>query len=386
MNKQLLVIGVTLFTIFVGFGIVIPVLPVMIQDTGASQFHFQIILFVYSAISFAMSPFWGGLSDRIGRRPVLMVGVFGFGASFLIFGLSSGHLWLMYLSRILGGVFSGATTAVAVAYVADITSNENRTKGMGLVGMSIGMGFIFGPAIGGILSTYGNEVPFFAASFVSLITFIFTAVVLKESLAPELRNVQKEKGPSRWTAFSGSVRYLYALLFLVTFTLAGLEGTLQYFQMHAFGATPMDIGYMFLCSGIVGAFIQGGVVRRYVKLGSETKFIRIGFILSGIGFFLLLFSKDFWTATLFMSVFGAGNALLRPCITSLITQRTTVGQGVASGLSSSMDSLGRMGGPILAGLLYSINIDLPYTVNGIICFAAILLVTQFVMMDKLKSV
>ncbi|ANE47418.1 MFS transporter [Paenibacillus swuensis] len=385
MRKQLTIIGFTLFTIFIGFGIVIPLLPVMVQETGAPEYHFNIMLAAYSAVSFVVSPFWGALSDRIGRKPVLIAGVLGFSASFLLFGLSSGNLGLMYFSRILGGLFSGATTACAVAYVADITNEDNRTKGMGVVGMSIGLGFIFGPAIGGILSRFGHSVPFFTASVISLITAVFIVRVLKESLAVDQRTPSGKSG-SRWAAFTGSVKYLYILLFLVTFTLAGLEGTLQFFQMQAFGATPEDVGYMFLASGIVGALIQGGFVRRYIKKGDEPKYIRIGFLLQGLGFILLIFSDSLVTAMIYLSVFGAGNALLRPCLTSLITQKTTVGQGAASGLSSSMDSLGRVGGPLLAALLYGMSVELPFYVSAVVCVAALFLVSLYVIRSKdLKS-
>jgi multidrug resistance protein len=382
LKRQLAIIGITLFTIFVGFGIVIPVLPIMVEDSGAPYYHFHIMLAAYSAVSFLMSPFWGRLSDRIGRRPVLMVGVIGFAVSFFLFGISSDQLWLMYLSRLLGGLFSGATTACAVAYVADITTEENRTKGMGIVGMSIGLGFVFGPAIGGILSRFGNATPFYIASAVSLMSFVFVAVNLKESLSEEKRMSKVDNAASRWTGFTGSVKFMYMLLFIVTFTLAGLESTLQFFQMRTYGATAWDVGLMFFASGIVGALIQGGVVRRYVKNGDEPNVIRIGLVLSALGFILLIFSNSFVTATIYLCIFGAGNALLRPCITSLITQKTKVGQGAASGLSSSMDSLGRIAGPLIAAVLYKVNIGLPFIFGGILCLAALILVTRFTVADN----
>ena len=161
-------------------------------------------------------------------------------------------------------------------------------------------------------------------------------------------------------------KYLYVLSFFVSFTLAGLEATLQYYQMDKIGATPFDIGMMFLASGIVGALIQGGVVRRLVKQGAEQFVIGIGLLLSAAGFFLLLYSSSVVTAAIYLSVFGAGNALIRPCVTSLITQRTKVGQGVATGLSSSMDSLGRIAGPLLGGAVFAIAHSLPFIIGGVL--------------------
>ncbi|MFC5453185.1 MFS transporter [Paenibacillus aestuarii] len=381
MNKQIGIIMLLLMTIFIGFGIIIPVLPEVVKGAGA-EYHNALLLSVYSAASFLMSPVWGGISDRIGRRPIILIGLIGFCISFFIFGLANGHLWVMYVSRAFGGLFSGAATACAVAYVADITTADNRTKGMGMVGMSIGLGFIFGPALGGILSRWGTELPFFAAAALALAAFVFAAAILKESLPVEGRSLQRESKPSRWTAFAGASKYLYVLSFFVSFTLAGLEATLQYFQMAKIGATPFDIGMMFLASGIVGALIQGGVVRRLVKNGSEPRVIAIGLLLSAAGFFLLLYSTNVATAALYLSIFGAGNALIRPCVTSLITQRTKVGQGVATGLSSSMDSLGRIAGPLLGGAVFTIAHSLPFIIGGVLCLAAILLLLRFMLLDR----
>jgi MFS transporter, DHA1 family, multidrug resistance protein len=377
MKKPLLTIMLILMTIFIGFGIIIPIMPEMV-----SPFHLSMMLVLYSAVSFLMSPFWGSLSDRIGRRPVLLTGLAGFAVSFLLFGLADGNLWLMYVSRLFGGLFSGAATACAVAYVADITTNEERTKGMGLVGMSIGLGFIFGPAIGGLLSVFGHQVPFFASSALSLITLCFAASVLKESLIKDKRSVRTDKRVSRWTAFAGPLKYLYVLSFFVTFTLAGMEATLQYFEIQRFDASALDMGILFLVSGIVGAAIQGGVVRRFIKSGDETRVIGIGLTLSALGFFLILLSSNLLTATIYMTVFASGNALIRPCVTSLITQKTKVGQGVSSGLSSSMDSLGRIAGPLMGMGAFHLNINLPFLIGGVLCLAAITLLFGFLAADK----
>jgi len=377
MNKQIGVIMLILVTIFIGFGIIIPVLPEIV-----SPFHLSMMLTLYSAISFVMSPFWGSLSDRIGRRPVLLLGLVGFAVSFLILGLAGDSLWLMYVSRILGGVFSGAATSCAVAYVADITTEDNRTKGMGLVGMSIGLGFIFGPAIGGLLAGFGLSIPFFVSAALSLITFLFAWKRLVESLPAESRGQRGQKRVSRWTAFSGPLKYLYVLSFFVTFTLAGMEATLQYFQMLRFNATPMDIGIMFLASGIVGAAIQGGVIRRLVKPGDEPKVIAIGLLLSSVGFFLILLSSNLLTASIYLTVFGAGNALIRPCVLSLITQKTKVGQGVATGLNSSMDSLGRIAGPLMGMGAFHLNVNMPFAIGGVLCLAAILLLVPYRALDR----
>ncbi len=380
MNRRLWIIAAILVNIFIGFGLVIPVMPVMVQEAGAAPFHLGMMLSLYSAVSFFVSPLWGALSDRIGRRPVIMSGLMGFSISFALFGISAENLWLMYASRVLGGFFSGAATSSAIAYIADITTDEERTKGMGLAGAAIGLGFIFGPAMGGLLSGFGYSVPFFASAVLSIITLLFARRFLTESLTAEKMasaGKNKDRKTSRWEAFAGALKYLYVLSFFVTFTLAGLESTLQYFEMSVIGASTEEIGIMFAVSGIVGALIQGGVVRRFVKKGMEGRTILIGLVLSGIGFLLITQSGSFWTATLYVAIFGAGNALIRPCVTSLITQKTRVSHGIASGLISSMDSLGRISGPLLGTLLYQMDIRLPFLSGAVLSFAAILLLVGF---------
>ncbi|MFD1955123.1 MFS transporter [Paenibacillus thailandensis] len=383
-DQRLAIVMAVLATTFLGFGIIIPVMPEMISgaDPAGAERHTGYMLAIYSAISFVLSPFWGGLSDRAGRRPIILTGVAGFAVSFLLFGLSNGSLIMMYASRVLGGLFSGAVTSVIVAYVADITPPDKRTKGMALVGMSIGLGFTLGPGFGGLLSLIALEAPFFAAAALALLTLALAAWKLNESLAPERRRAGRGgRRPSRWTAFSGPLKYLYVLAFFVTFTLAGLEATLQFFGMERFGVTPLEVGILFFVCGAVGALIQGGFVRRKVKKGEEPKYIGLGLILSAAGFLLLLWANSLWWAVLSLAVFGAGNSLIKPCVSSLITQKTTVSQGIASGLSSSMDSLGRIAGPLLGTFLFTVDLRLPYLLGGLLCLAATLLLVRFKRLD-----
>ncbi|WP_127531456.1 MFS transporter [Paenibacillus kobensis] len=383
-DKRLFIVMATLMITFVGFGIIIPVMPELIlaTDSGSAEMHTGLMLAIYSAVSFILSPLWGGLSDRIGRRPVILTGILGFAISFLLFGLAAGNLPLMYASRVLGGLFSGAVTSVIVAYVADITPPEQRTKGMGLVGMSIGLGFTIGPGVGGLLSRISLEMPFYIAACLSGVTFLLALAKLNESLPQERRRKAADKRPSRWTAFTGPLKYLYVLAYVVSFSLAGMEATLQFFGIQRFDVTPGQVGFMFFICGIVGALIQGGVVRRRIKKGEEPKYIMIGLIISAIGFFLLLYAHSLAWATMALAVFGVGNALIRPCVTSLITQKTMVGQGVASGLSSSMDSLGRITGPLLGAYLFDLNLQLPYLIGGILSLAALVLLAQFGRLDR----
>ncbi|MCL6515927.1 MFS transporter [Alicyclobacillus sp.] len=375
MLRRLGAILVMLVTVYIGFGLIIPVLPLMVQGAGARPVHLGVMLAVYSLVSFFISPWWGRLSDRIGRKPVLMTGLVGFAVSFAVFGLATDRLWLMYASRLIGGGFSGAVTATAMAYIADVTGVEDRTKGMAFAGMAIGVGFIFGPALGGLLSGFGIAVPFFAAAGLAAANALWAAVGLRESVRPAHPDRAGLKTPaSRWAAFEGPLKHLYVVDFIAQFSLSSLEGCLQYFEMARIHATAADIGWMFFISGIVGALIQGGVVQRYVKHGREVPAICIGLAISASGLLLLLFSRDFVTAALFMTVFGAGNTVIKPALQSVVTKETTVGQGLASGLISSMDSLARVVGPLVATVLFQFEENLPFLVAGLVTLSSIGLV------------
>lgn len=382
--KRLGIVFLMLLNVFIGFGIIIPVLPELV-----SPYHLSLMLSGYSLVSFIMSPIWGAWSDKLGRRPIILTGIVGYAVSFFLFGIAQ-DLWLMYVSRLLAGLFSGAVISCTVAYVADVTDEENRTKGMGLVGMAIGLGFVIGPGVGAALSLLGYSTPFFASSLLALLTFGLAFFYLHESLSEEVREARRaareaEGKASRWSAFQGAMKYLYVLSFLVSFTLAGLEFALYYYQAERIGINPFDMGMMFMVSGIIGALVQGGVVRKFIKKGDEPKFITLGLVLSAAGFFLIIFSSNLLTATLYLTVFSAGNALVRPCVTSLITQKTTVGVGTASGLSSSMDSLGRITGPLLAMGAFYLTIELPFLLGGVICLGGLLLLLRFLTIDRKQS-
>lgn len=370
-----------IFMVFVGFGVIIPIVPEVIRATGASTVNLGILMASYSIASFITAPFWGKLSDIKGRRPILLWGLLGFSASFFLFSVAENSLTLMYTSRIIGGLFAGAVIPCAFAYASDSTDEENRTKAMGLLGMSIGLGFIFGPALGGVLSSFGLFVPFVISGILSLIMTAFSFFTLKESLRKESADkVQTSRWHDFTSDFQGAMKYLYVLSFLATFTLAGLEATFQFFQIAKINATPTTIGWMFMASGLTQALIQGGVLQRFKK-GNEKKLMAIGLLVSAIGFTSILLSSSAVNATLFLCIFTAGNALIRPCVLSLITMRTKVGYGSGSGLTASMDSLGRIFGPLLGAFTFKLNMTLPFIIGAVVTLAALLLIQRHTALD-----
>ncbi|MFK2827238.1 MFS transporter [Bacillus sp. B190/17] len=363
-KKALPILFLVMFLVMVGFGIIIPVLPFYAENIGASPTQLGLLMAVYSLMQLLFAPVWGRISDRIGRKPVIMIGIFGLGLSFFLMGLSS-SLWMLFAARIIGGFLSAANMPTVMAYVADITTSEDRGKGMGIVGAATGLGFIFGPAIGGIFSKMSLNMPFYIAGTSSVLTLFLVFFLLKESLTEEKRNQQQTKKTSLRDSFNGPVSTLFILQLFISLSLAGLEATFAYYAAEKAGLGTINLGYIFMIMGLASAFVQGGLIGRLTKKFGEGRVIQAGILISAIGFGLILLVENFTTAAIFLTIFGIGNGMIRPSISALITKTTTSGHGSATGFLSSFDSLGRIIGPPVGGWLFSITIGLPY-ISGIV--------------------
>ncbi|MDX8045245.1 MFS transporter [Gracilibacillus sp. S3-1-1] len=362
-KKVLAILFAVMFFVMVGFGIIIPVLPFYAEELGASPVTLGLLMATYSVMQFLFSPMWGRISDKIGRKPVLMIGIAGLALSFFLLAIAT-QVWMLFAARIIGGILSAANMPTVTAYVADITTEEDRGKGMGIIGAAVGLGFIFGPAIGGVFASSNLAIPFYLSGVSSIITFLLVAFVLKESI-PEKGVVREKKRPSLLAALKSPNANLFILQGFVSISLAGLEATFAYFAFDRAGLGTVRLGYIFMIMGLAGAIVQGGLVGQMTKRLGEGKVIQIGIIGSAIGFALILFVQDFVTAAIFLTIFGLGNGLIRPAVSSLLTKKASSGYGQVTGLLSSFDSLGRIIGPPLGGLLYGITIFMPY-VSGIV--------------------
>lgn len=381
-KKALPVLFLVMFLVMVGFGIIIPVIPFYAEEIGANPTQLGLLMAVYSLMQLLFAPMWGRISDRIGRKPVMMIGILGLALSFFLMALST-ELWMLFAARIIGGLLSSANMPTVMAYVADITSEEDRGKGMGVIGASVGLGFIFGPAIGGIFSQSSLNTPFYLAGASSLLTFFLVAFVLKESLSVEQRSGQSREKTSLLKAFNGPVSVLFILQLFVSLSLSGLEATFAYFAAEKAGLGSVKLGYIFMIMGLAGAIVQGGLVGRLTKKYGEGVVIQTGVVISAIGFALILLIEGFGTAALFLTVFGIGNGLIRPSVSSLLTKKSTAGHGSTTGLLSSFDSLGRIIGPPLGGWLFSIAIGLPYISGIVLSFVALILYRVYSARSKL---
>lgn len=364
------------FFVYLGFGIIIPVLPEVILQQNYSEIHVGGLLSVYALASFFVAPLWGKYSDRTGRKKLILVGLVGFSLSFWVFAFSFDSLILLYLSRIIGGLFSGALYSAVTGYASDISTEETRNKYLGLLGMSIGLGFIFGPAIGGILGDISLHLPFIASAVLTLVLLVYAQIILKEPERTGEANKRQLLPKGARTLWMYRIRYLFIFSFMVTFLLAGLEATFQLFHIERIQITPLQLGYLFLFSGLVDAIVQGGIVRR-IKNGTETTWIIWSQVIAAIGLGLTFFTTSLVMAGITLCIFTAGNALARTTLVALTTKESGGNYGTAAGVSYSMDNLGRIIGPLTFAFIFTQLPNTLYVVSAVLSLASIVLIILF---------
>lgn len=350
--SPLVIIFVTVFIDLLGFGIIIPLLPFYAESFGASAFLIGLLGTSFSLMQFLFSPIWGRWSDRIGRKPIILVGLMGSCLSYLVLALA-GSLPMVFAARVIGGI-AGANIPTAQAYIADITTPENRAKGMGMVGAAFGLGFIFGPALGGVLSRFGPATPMWFASALCLGNFVAAWFLLPESRSAS----SATRGLGRMEAFrhalgKPTLLLLLALYFIVTLAFSGFEATFALFSEAKFGYTTATIGFVFAFIGVVLSIVQGVLVGRVVKSVGERRLIPTAILAISIGIGLIPFVWNVPTLLSALGVLALGMGFNNPALSSMVSRLTDANdQGGILGLASSIASLGRVVGPAWGGYLY----------------------------------
>jgi DHA1 family multidrug resistance protein-like MFS transporter len=375
----------SLFIVMLGFGIVVPILPFYVTYFGASGRELGLMMAIYSLMQFICAPVWGRWSDRVGRKPVLLAGLVGFALSFGLMGLVQ-NVWQLIAARALAGILSSATLPATFAYIGDTTSGENRSGGMGILGAAMGLGMIFGPLLGGPLGNIALPLPFFAAAGFAVIAALFAFAMLPESLMQDKR-VAHQAVESRASLLIGALRgpmaFLFVTAFLLAFALANFEAILGLFAKDRYALRPDQVGYLLGAFGFLGALQQGVIIGPLTKRIGEMRVLQSGLILSVMGLLGTALSANLWAFVFFSALFNFGNALLRPSVASLISQRATTGQGIAMGLENSFMSLGRAGGPLWAGFSYDVHMEYPFYSGAL--FQAIAFAISLVMMRESPS-
>ncbi len=360
-----------------GFGLVIPLLSFYAEEYGASGLQVTLLMACYSIAQFFMAPVWGTLSDRIGRRPVMLVSV-GMTALMLTGFALSNQLWLLFLFRTLHGA-AAANISTAQAYVADVTTPETRARGMGLIGASFGVGFTLGPWIGGELSVFGYEAPILLAAGLSALNFVWVLLRLPESRRPDADSAvhRRTLDPGAlWRGVSHPVVGLcIGLTFIAVFAFAMMEGTFALVAEHRWAMDAAQVGRVFGLIGIIGIVIQGGLIGRLSKAFGEPLLVGVGYTCNAMGLVLLAVSgggASMWSAAALLAV---GSSLANPSLQSLISKAAPEDeQGAILGVNQSFSALARATAPQTAGLIYTYWFDGgAMAVGAMLMFGALLL-------------
>jgi DHA1 family multidrug resistance protein-like MFS transporter len=384
-GKRLFVLLECLFVTMIGFGITLPVLPFYVERLAlaagaprqAAALHVGMLTGVYPLVQLFFAPLWGRWSDRIGRKPLMLIGITGYVIAQILFGLAT-SLTLLYAARILGGILSSATLPVAAAYVADMTSEQERGRGMAWLGTAASLGVVVGPALGGLLARrdlhfnvrYGHlmadsfSIPFFTAATLGIITLVIAMRWLKESLPSLPHQEAGVQASFEWRTLGGALRPLLGLAIVAQFALAVFEATFALYAQAMFNYGPAEVGTAFVVCGMVMAVFQAGGVGLLAGRVEEIYLLGTGFGLMGASIALLSAVRAAPAVLTLVGFFALGMALISPNLTALISKRGGAQAGAALGVQNAANSIGQAGGPLLGSALFVWEMDAAYILTG----------------------
>lgn len=372
-RAQLGVLFAALFVAMVGFGVVIPALGHLSLHFGASSVAMGVMTSAYAFAQFLAAPAWGGLSDRIGRKPIVVVGILGFGVSFLVMAFAESFSTLM-IGRVLGGLLSAATIPAAQAYAADLSTPDERAGVLGLMGAAMALGFVLGPALSVVLVPLGLSAPFFFSAALGLGTGLLGLVLLTEPVRTTHVAPRLALWGSLRVAVAGPEAPWYWITFAVMFGASSTFATLVYFIEEHLHGSQRDASLAFAAFGAASALAQGLLVGPVVRRCGESPTVSTALVLGACGFGVLSIADHLASVHLGIAFVALGMALSRPTVTSLVSRRSALGQGAAMGLQAAFDSLGRMLGPLWAGWLYGVRPGAPYVSSGCVYLLGLLAV------------
>ncbi len=359
-NKTLIIFFFSILLVGIGFSIILPILPLYAKSLGASGFQLGLITTCYAVCQFIFAPFWGALSDKVGRKPVLLLGMFGFAVTFGLFAIAS-SIPMLYIARIAGGIFSSAAMPTSLAYIADCTTTEKRGSRMGLVGASIGAGNIFGPALGGMLCDISLSFPFVVSGFLAVLNFLAVAIFVKESLPAENRkNELKYKRPSLLEGLKTPLAVLLIVMMMVSISETTHQWIFALFGEGKLFLNAQQIGWAFTGAGIASVLVQGFLVGVFIGWLGEEKTAKLGMLVVMLSFALLLLAGNYVVVLAAMAIAAFGLGLIRPSLFAAVSRRTTIEQGKTMGILQGYDSLGRGIGPPLGGFMLDVNLNYGY--------------------------
>ncbi|MEB8650739.1 MFS transporter [Bacillus cereus] len=352
-----------LFMVSLGLGLMIPVLPTLMNELDISGSTVGYLVAIYAITQFITSPFSGKWVDQYGRKPTIILGLLIFSVSELLFGIGE-NVYVLFISRILGGFSNALIFPAVTAFIADVTSENERPKAMGYMSAAINTGFLIGPGIGGFLADINMRMPFFVAALFGALSVVFSFLLLKEPNEFEEKNEQKEMETKGNEYFRKIFHPMYIIAFLIifisSFGLASFESILSLYVDHKFNFSPKEIAGVVSVSSIIGMMGQIFLFEHLTKKIGEIALIRYSLALAAIFIFLMSVANSYVTILLTSLLLFVGFDFIRPSVTTYLSKIAGNQQGFVGGMNSMFTSIGNIGGPIIGGTLFDININFPY--------------------------
>jgi DHA1 family multidrug resistance protein-like MFS transporter len=368
-KKKIIVLMINMFIAIGSFGIIIPILPAYLVSIGEGGMAAGLMIAIFAGAQFVMSPIAGKWADQLGRRKMIIAGLSGLTISMFVFYFSD-SIWVLYLSRIIGGIGAALLIPAIFAYVADITTMDQRAKGNSYISAAMSLGIVVGPGIGGFLADYDLKLPLLVSALVSLVSVIFSVIVLKESreVSPEMGGPIEQEPMLKKLAQSIHKPYFIPLIItlVMSFGLMAYESVLGLFVDNQFAATPKQIAVMITSTGIVSVVMQLLVVERLVRRFGEGVILNVFISVTAVCFFLSLFASTYVLFFMITLVVFLATSILRPVLNTLISKLAGNEQGFAMGMNNAYMSIGNVIGPLLAGVLYDVNILYPFVLGFVV--------------------
>ncbi|ATP41595.1 MFS transporter [Solibacillus sp. R5-41] len=379
-RKKLALLMLNMFIAVGSFGIIIPIIPAYLKEIGQGGTAAGLIIAIFAFAQFLVSPIGGKWADKYGRRPLINAGLLILAISMFIFYFAD-SIVLLYISRAIGGIGCALLIPAIYAYVADITTMDQRAKGNSFISAAMSLGIVIGPGIGGFLAEYGLKAPLLVSAIVGLLAFVVSYFTLPESLTEKMA-MSNEPNQSMIKDVILSVKKPFFIPLVITlimsFGLMAYETVLGLYVNDQFGATPQQIAFMVTATGLVGVIMQLFVVDRVVKLIGELNVLKLFLIVTAVGFSLSIIAKTYEMFFIISLMIFLATSILRPVLTTLISKLAGNEQGFAMGMNNAYMSIGNILGPLLAGALYDIRILFPFIAGLII----LILTTIFTFMWK----
>lgn len=372
----MLILMFNLLLVFTGIGLVIPIMPKFMENLGITGGIIGLLVAAFSLTQLLFSPLAGRLSDQFGRKKMIVIGMLIFAFSEWMFGIAS-STWLLFFSRLLGGISAALIMPAVMAYAADVTTNEERATGMGYINAAITTGFIIGPGIGGYIAEFGIRAPFYAAALAGVAAALINLLILPESHPAKDNDspAPAEQRSSLLQQLKQSYKEPYFLsliiIFVMTFGLANFETVFGLFVDHKFGFEPKDIAFIITFGSIAGAVVQVTIFSWILQQFGEKRVISVCLLVAGVFILLTLFVHTFWLIFAVTFIIFLAIDILRPAVSTQMSMLAKDQQGYVAGLNSAFSSLGNIVGPIVAGFLFDLDINYPYTLACLvllICF------------------